>query len=293
MPEVLNIGPFMVATVRLLLLGGLLLASWWGTRAARGAGLDGQWVGNIVFNTVVTGVLGARLGFALLNWEGYRDAPLTVLYLWQPGYLPWAGVLSGLGYGMWALWHRPKSKRVGYVRPLLLGFAAGGALFTLGYSLLGLRTGDPTTVKLGDPAPEVRLVDLQGQPVTLSSLRGKAVVLNFWATWCPPCRREMPLLDSVQAEFKARGLVVVGVDLNEDPRTVAAYIRQAGVSYPIWLDAPPGQAGFDRTQALYTRFGGVGLPTTVFIAPDGTVRARQVGELSRANLTSIIRAMLP
>lgn len=293
MPEVLNVGPFLVATVRLLLVAGLLLASWWGTRAARAAGLDGQWVGNVVFNASVAGVLGARLGFVLLNWEGYRDNPLTALYLWQPGYLPWAGVLGGLGYGLWALSRRPKSQRAAYARPLVLGFAAGGALFALGYSLTGLRAGDPTLVRPGDPAPEVRLVNLEGQPVALSSLRGRAVVLNFWATWCPPCRREMPLLDSIQAEFRGRGLAVVGVDLNEDPRTVAAYIRQAGVGYPIWVDAPPGQPGYDRTQALYTRFGGVGLPTTVFIRPDGTVHSRQVGELNRASLTRNVRAILP
>lgn len=129
--------------------------------------------------------------------------------------------------------------------------------------------------------------------LTLSSLRGKAVVLNFWATWCPPCRREMPLLDSVQAEFKDRGLVVVGVNLNEAPQTVAAYIRQVGVSYPTWRDTPVGQSGFDRTSALYARFGGVGLPTTLFIAPDGTVRSRQIGELSRGVLLSNVRAILP
>lgn len=293
MPDALKIGPFLIATVRLLLIGGLLLASWWSARAARRAGLDATWVGNVASNAALTGLLGARLGFVLLNWDGYRTNPLSAFYVWQPGYLPWAGLLAGLGFGLWALSRRNRAEQRVYARSLLAGFTAGGLLFALGYSSMALRLGSPATVKIGDKAPEVRLVNLGGQPVTLSKLRGKAVVLNFWATWCPPCRREMPLLDSVQREFKDEGLVVVGVDLNEAPQKVAAYIRQAGVSYPIWLDAPADQTGFDRTTALYTRFGGVGLPTTLFIAPDGTVRSRQIGELNRGILLNNLRAILP
>ena len=293
MPDALKIGPFLIATVRLLLIAGLLIASWWAGRAAKRAGLDANWVGNVASNAAIAGLLGARLGFVLLNWDGYRANPLSALFVWQPGYLPWAGVLAGLAYGLWALSRRNRPEQGAYARPLLAGFAVGGLLFALGYGSMGLRLGNSATLKIGDKIPEVRLVNLEGQPVRLSSLQGKAVVLNFWATWCPPCRREMPLLDSLQTEFKDKGLVIVGVDLNEAPQTVAAYIQQVGVSYPIWLDAPVGQSGFDRTSALYARFGGVGLPTTLFIAPDGTVRSRQIGELNRGVLLSNVRAILP
>lgn len=293
MPDALKIGPFLIATVRLLLLAGLLLASWWAGRTAKRSGLDASWVGNVASNAAITGLLGARLGFVLLNWDGYQANPLSAFFVWQPGYLPWAGALAGLAYGLWALSRRNRAEQAAYARPLLAGFAAGGLLFALGYGSMGLRLGNSATIKIGDRVPEVRLVNLEGQPVRLSSLQGKAVVLNFWATWCPPCRRGMPLLDSVQTEFKDRGLVIVGVDLNEAPQTVATYIRQVGVGYPIWLDAPVGQTGFDRTSALYARFGGVGLPTTLFIAPDGTVHSRQIGELNRGVLLSNVRAILP
>ncbi|GEM82601.1 TlpA disulfide reductase family protein [Meiothermus hypogaeus] len=293
MPDALQIGPFLIATVRLVLLTGLLVASWWAARVARRAGLDVNWVTNTAGNLAIAGLLGARLGFVLLNWDGYQANPITALYIWQPGYLPWAGAMGGMAYGLWALSRRVQPERLAYARPLLMGFAVGGAWFALGYGSMGLRLGDGAAVKIGDQVPEIRLMNLGGQPVTLWSLRGKAVVLNFWATWCPPCRREMPLLDSVQAEFKDRGLVVVGVNLNEAPQTVAAYTRQVGVSYPIWRDAPVGQSGFDRTSALYARFGGVGLPTTLFIAPDGTLRGRLIGELNRGALLSNVRAVLP
>ncbi|WP_027893336.1 TlpA disulfide reductase family protein [Calidithermus chliarophilus] len=293
MPDAVQIGPFLIATVRLVLLTGLLVASWWAARVARRAGLDANWVTNTAGNLAIAGLLGARLGFVLLNWDGYQANPITALYVWQPGYLPWAGVMGGMAYGLWALSRRVRSERLAYARPLLMGFVVGGAWFALGYGSMGLRLGDGAAVKIGDQVPEIRLVNLEGQPVTLWSLRGKAVVLNFWATWCPPCRREMPLLDSVQAEFKDRGLVVVGVNLNEAPQTVAAYTRQVGVSYPIWRDAPVGQSGFDRTSALYARFGGVGLPTTLFITPDGTLRGRLIGELNRGALLSNVRAVLP
>ncbi len=148
-------------------------------------------------------------------------------------------------------------------------------------------------IMVGDRVPDFTLINLAGEPVYFSDLEGQAVVLNFWATWCPPCRREMPLLDSVQQAYAARGLTIVGVDLDEPAEVVKRYVERIGVQYPIWTDAPGNQDGFDRTRDLYTRFRGVGLPTTIFIAPDGNIRGVQVGELNRGILQSQIEAMLP
>lgn len=97
------------------------------------------------------------------------------------------------------------------------------------------------------------------------------------------------MLESVQREYAARGVVIVGVDVAEPLERVAASVADIGVRYPIWLDG----AGSDSTQAAFARFGGVGLPTTVFVDRAGIVRARQIGELNRASVTSNLTAMLP
>ncbi|MHB8620376.1 MAG: TlpA disulfide reductase family protein, partial [Chloroflexota bacterium] len=84
----------------------------------------------------------------------------------------------------------------------------------------------------GHLAADFTLPLLQGGQVRLSRLRGKVVVLNFWATWCPPCRTEMPDLQAVYRQHWAAGLVILGVDLGEDPATVQAFVRHIGVTYP-------------------------------------------------------------
>lgn len=101
----------------------------------------------------------------------------------------------------------------------------------------------------------------------------------------------MPLLDSVQREYGPKGLTIVGIDLDESPETVRAYVERVGVQYPIWLDDPP-QNMPDRTRDIYTKLGGVGLPTTVFIGRDGVVRGSQVGELSRGVLQNRVETLL-
>jgi thiol-disulfide isomerase/thioredoxin len=115
-------------------------------------------------------------------------------------------------------------------------------------------------------------------------------VLNFWATWCPPCRREMPLLDDIQKIYQDKSISVVGVAIDEPAGQVKFYVKSIGVSYPVWVDAPT--PGFDRTQEIFSRFGGVGLPTTIFIDRNGTIQKIYVGELSRGFLQSQIEKML-
>lgn len=170
------------------------------------------------------------------------------------------------------------------------GFGIAVLLFGLVYSSTKVEL-DSSLLRAGDPMPDFTLSDLNGNPARFSSLAGRVVVLNFWATWCPPCRREMPLLDDIQKEYGPRGLTIVGIDLEESPETVGRYVESVGVTYPIWLD-DPARAGTDRTRDLYTRVGGVGLPTTLFVDRDGVIQGSQVGELSRGVLQSRIETLL-
>jgi len=282
-PEAFTIGPILLPTRPVSVLLSLFLAIWVSGRIARYTGLEQGWIQGVAETSAWLGLIGARLGFVIANWSAFRDAPWTAFYFWQPGYLPYAGVMLGVAYAFWCLKKRHLAERMVYLRALGGGFVTG-ALFLGGVLVSMGLLASPDILSRGDKVPDFTLQTLNGEKVSFSSLEGRGVVINFWATWCPPCRREMPLLDAVQKEYGPRGLSIVGVDLDESAAAVRKYVESIGVTFPIWVDAPLSQPGFDRTRELYDRFGGVGLPTTFFIYPNGTIRSVHIGELNRATL---------
>ena len=236
------------------------------------------------------GLVGARLGFILQNWRAYQDTPWTTFYLWQPGYsLVFGAIVSG-SYLLVRVWQRAEGENFAYLRVFASGFGVA-ALLIAGLMLSTRLDFGSKSLRRGDLVPNFRLQDVSGQPVELADLEGKAIVLNFWATWCPPCRREMPMLDTMNKAYADKGAVIVGIDVGESSQVVGRYISEVGVSYPIWVDGFPSK-DFDGTQALHRQFGGLGLPTTVFIDPGGIIRSFQVGELSAGIVQSKIEAML-
>jgi cytochrome c biogenesis protein CcmG, thiol:disulfide interchange protein DsbE len=127
----------------------------------------------------------------------------------------------------------------------------------------------------GTPAPALRLQGLDGRPVDLAALRGRPVVVNFWATWCEPCVREFPLLRQAAATHTRDRLAVVGVLTNDRPAAARAFVRRHHATWPVGIDPDATTAG---------RWGAVGLPHTWFIRPDGTLASHQLGELTQAAL---------
>ena len=128
---------------------------------------------------------------------------------------------------------------------------------------------------VGALAPDFSARTLDGPSIRLSEQRGQAVVLNFWATWCGPCRAEMPLLDDRARSLAGQGLIVPGVNFDEPEETVRAFRDELGLSFPLLLD-PRGEI-----QSLYRI---VGYPTTYFIDADGVIRALHLGVLDEAQL---------
>jgi len=120
------------------------------------------------------------------------------------------------------------------------------------------------------PAPELVLEDMDDNPVDLASLRGNVVVINFWATWCPPCRREMPSLERMHQEIGAQGVSVLAVNVGEDFETVFGFLGAVDPS-------PTFPVLFDRDGAALQRWGVRGLPTTFIVDAAGRVVARAVG----------------
>jgi len=117
-------------------------------------------------------------------------------------------------------------------------------------------------------APDFTLQDLRGKPVSLRDLRGRVVFLNFWATWCPPCRLEMPAMEKLHQEFGNQGLAILAVNYREAPEEIKAFFKEHRLTFTALLD-PEGKI-FDLYQAW-------SLPTTLFINKNGEIVGRVVG----------------
>lgn len=134
------------------------------------------------------------------------------------------------------------------------------------------------------PAPDFTLHDMNGASVRLSDFRGKAVVLNFWATWCPPCRREIPWFIEMQKKYGPQGLQVVGVSMDDGGRdAIEAFVKKMGINYPILQ-------GDDHAAGLYG--GAEVLPTTYYISRDGLVVSSVNGLISEGEVESNIQEAL-
>jgi thiol-disulfide isomerase/thioredoxin len=146
--------------------------------------------------------------------------------------------------------------------------------------------GQPLKPWSGGETPALALRDLQGQERRLEEFRGKAVVINFWATWCEPCRDELPSLDRLKTHFAGAPLEVLAVDVGEGEARVRDFLKSAPVKFPVLLD---------RDGKAQREWGVRGLPTTFVLDPSGRIRYSFVGERdwSDEEVKSAVRALLP
>lgn len=128
----------------------------------------------------------------------------------------------------------------------------------------------------GEPetAPDFTVETFEGETLRLSDLRGKVVVLNFWASWCPPCRWEMPFFETISQEYKERGVIFLGVAISDTMEDASDFADSVGVTYPLALDAA-GETARD--------YEVLGLPTTFLIDKDGAIQ-RRLGAANEATL---------
>lgn len=137
--------------------------------------------------------------------------------------------------------------------------------------------------KTGDAAPGFTLPTLAGKPLALASLKGKAVYLNFFASWCGPCNEEAPAIGKLSVKYKPKGLAVVGIDELESAEKAGGFMRHFHLPYTAVIDGD-GKTGRD--------YGALGLPVHVFIDRNGIVRAYRLGEMTPQAIESAIQGIL-
>jgi len=126
----------------------------------------------------------------------------------------------------------------------------------------------PQGTQVGDLAPDFQLLTLDQEPVSLGDLRGNPVVLNFWASWCPPCVSEMPFLQEIHEEYSDLGLIVLAVNKAESSSKVEEFVQSKNLSFPVLLDTKGVVAEKYRIR---------GIPTTYFIDEDGIIQEKKIG----------------
>ncbi|WPC06446.1 TlpA disulfide reductase family protein [Pseudomonas benzenivorans] len=261
-----NLGPLTLAVPHLLLLGSLLLATlsgWWAGRAS-GRNPEQQ-----VFRLLLVALLVARLAFVAGYYPHYQDAPWKILDIRDGGFIAWPGILIALLLGAWQAW-RDRGLR----RPLGVALAVG--VLSWGSSTLAWQA-----LERGTRLPDLTLRDSHGAPVALRDYQGQPLVINLWATWCPPCRREMPVLAEVQAREPA--LTFLFVNQGEGPGEVRRFLDDGGLTLQNVLLDGDGRLG--------RQVGSMALPTTLFYDAEGRQVGSHLGELSRASLARALESL--
>jgi thiol-disulfide isomerase/thioredoxin len=255
----LDLGPLALPVRYLLLLLAFAAAwacGWWAGRRQR---LDPE---PTLFAMLLGGLVLARLAFVARYASDYAAAPWQTLDIRDGGFLLWPGVLGALLIGAFQAWRRTALRR-----PLALGVLAGALVW--GGGSLALHQ-----LERGSRLPELTLHDLAGRPVPLAELRGQPLVINLWASWCPPCRREMPVL--LAARHSEPGVRFLLVNQGEGAAEVAAFLAHQGIDARDVL--------LDSGNQLGHLAGSRALPTTLFYDAAGQLRHSHLGELSPASL---------
>jgi thiol-disulfide isomerase/thioredoxin len=255
----LDIGPLALGVTHVLLLGSLLLATLVGWLVGRRHACNPE---RQLFRMLMIGLVVARLAFVLVYAEFYGDAPWRVVDIRDGGFIAWPGVLAGLALGAWYLWRQAPLRR-----PLGIAMSVGLALWLGGSLLL-------QALEQGTRLPDLQVRDVQGNPVDMRDYAGQPLVVNLWATWCPPCRREMPVL--MQAQQREAGITILFVNQGESAAVIGDFLTAQRLSLDNLL--------LDEQVELGKLVGSRALPTTLFYDAQGQQIGSHLGELSHASL---------
>jgi len=265
----ISVGPLPMTLMVLLVALAIAIAVGWQV-ARRAPAQPPVKVMPTILDMLFVGVVAARLGFVLEWLPQYLADPWSIIRIGDGGFSVWAGVLAGVGFGAWRA-----RKAQPLRRPLAFGVVAGLASWAvLGGSLLLMQQ---SVLKL----PATELTTLEGATTNLSALSGKPMVVNLWATWCPPCRREMPVL--ANAQLRHSDVEFAFVNQGEPAQVIDDYLAGGDLQLRNVL--------LDLFSSVSREAGSRGLPTTLFFDADGRLVDTHMGELSEASLAQKLRRL--
>lgn len=262
----LQIGPLALPTGLVLLLVSLCVAYGVAHWLQRHRQMPAA--GPLVSDMLIAALLVARLAFVLRWHEQYLAAPWSIINIRDGGFMAPAGIAAAL---VFAAWRCRRPAMAAMRRPLAMSAVSGALAWGVLSAGLGLAYDKPTSL------PSVALRTVDGNATSLAALAGgKPMVVNLWASWCPPCRREMPVLAAAQNAHA--GIVFVYANQREDAAAVHAFLAPAGLAlHNVVLDSDA---------ALGKAAGSSALPTTLFYDAQGRLVDTHLGELSDASLAS-------
>ncbi|WP_455924760.1 prolipoprotein diacylglyceryl transferase family protein [Pseudomonas putida] len=261
----IGIGPFALAVDHLVLLGALGVAVGVSGWLARRQGLRSP--ENMIFGLFLLALLVARLGFVALYAREYMNNPWQVIDLRDGGFLLAPGLLTLSVAALWQGW-RQRALRI----PLAAAMASGLAIWGGGGLFAHLQQANVAM-------PQVALLDAHGAGVALPGSDPRPLVVNLWASWCPPCRREVPVL--LKAQAGRHDVRFVFINQGEAPQDVSNFIATAGLEHQ--------QIAYDIDSQWGRQLRSVALPTTLFYSSDGRLLGSHLGELSEASLTDAMK----
>ena len=267
MDQSFTLGPFALPAVLPLALLAYFLAAFVARRVGRRAGVDAE---QHLFWMLLAAGVAARLAFVLQYRDTYLRAPLSMLDLRDGGWSLAAGLATAAAYGL-ALLLRRRAMR----KPLAAAIVTGVAVWTAGALLLDAAAPD------GSRLPALELRSVEGNELALAAFAGKPTVVNLWATWCPPCLREMPVLQQAQAE--RTDVHFVFVNQGERANRVREFLASRQLNLRNVLVDEAGELG--------RLTGHRALPTTLFYDAQGRLVDTRVGELSHPTLAQRLAAL--
>ena len=266
MPNVLQIGPLVLPTSLLFMLVAVTAAASIGRWVGRRVGVD---VELTLFQALVVGVVVARLAFVLQYSTTYQASPLSVLDIRDGGWRPLAGFAAAWLFALGWQFKKPVLRK-----PLLAAVFVGTMIWGGGILSLSLPIDE-------QKLPTLALVSLQGSTINLAQFEGKPTVINLWATWCPPCVREMPVLHEAQTANPEVNFVFI--NQGESAQRVGTWLAARNMSLRnVLLDTQGEAIGV---------FNQRGLPTTLFFDAKGRLVSTRTGELSASSMTEKLDAI--